>query len=86
MMTPHRDLPRALMHFCLAGDLGNHIRFAEREKLCYEDLLNQEESMASLTKQKKEIKRWKKVRAGKRRKRALRQGSTPVFPIHPDKK
>ena len=42
--------------------------------------------MASLTKQKKEIKRWKKVREGKRRKRALRQGSTPVFPIHPDKK
>ena len=41
--------------------------------------------MSSLTKQRKEIKRWKKTKAGKRTKRIKRRGTTPVFEVHPTK-
>ncbi len=38
--------------------------------------------MASNTKQTKHRRALRKAKAGKDRKRALRRGTTPVFPIH----
>jgi hypothetical protein len=38
--------------------------------------------MSSLTKQRKKINRWKKVKAGKRGKRIKRRGTTPAFAVH----
>lgn len=41
--------------------------------------------MASLTKKRKKIKKRKLIMSGRDRKRALRRGTTPKFPIHLDK-
>jgi hypothetical protein len=41
--------------------------------------------MSSLTKKRKEIKRWKKTKMGKRTKRAKRRGTTPPFAVNPPK-
>jgi hypothetical protein len=40
--------------------------------------------MASLTKKTKQIRKNKVRTAGKERKRAVREGTTPRFPIHVD--